>query len=461
MNSKKFSRYLRQILLFWDLILLNISYAVSFIFRYGDISLIFTQERKTIWLISNILWATYIVYFRAFKLIRVERIEKLLASLFKVLFLHLVSVTLLIVILKYVEISRLRIFYFYLLFSCLLILFRIIFIKVIKWLRANGFNAAKVIIIGKNENSINLSNILTSDLTNGFQFLGFFDDTNEDKTNVLGKFKDIQKYLFENEVKEMYISLNIAQTELIHDFILLAEKHVIRIKFVPNFYDYTKARKVTIDFYGNIPVLMLRKEPLQVAFNRIAKRSFDLISSIIVVLFVFSWLFPILALLVKLNSKGPVFYKQIRSGEDNDPFVCLKFRSMRHDSGEFIQATKNDPRVTRVGKIMRKSNMDELPQVFNVLLGQMSIIGPRPHPLKLDEQYHQMVEKYLVRHFAKPGISGWAQVNGCRGETKQLEDMQKRVDLDIWYIENWSFLLDLKIIWRTIANMIRGEKNAY
>jgi lipopolysaccharide/colanic/teichoic acid biosynthesis glycosyltransferase len=134
---------------------------------------------------------------------------------------------------------------------------------------------------------------------------------------------------------------------------------------------------------------------------------------------------------------------------------------MKLSSDDFVQATKNDPRVTGIGRILRKTNVDELPQVFNVLIGQMSIVGPRPHPLKLDEQYHQMVEKYLVRHFAKPGITGWAQVNGCRGETKELKDMQRRVDYDIWYIENWSFLLDLKIIWRTIVNMVRGDKNAY
>jgi putative colanic acid biosynthesis UDP-glucose lipid carrier transferase len=165
---------------------------------------------------------------------------------------------------------------------------------------------------------------------------------------------------------------------------------------------------------------------------------------------------------VKLSSKGPVFFKQERLGERRQQFTCYKFRSMRTNREcDMKQATRDDPRITRVGAFLRKSNLDELPQFFNVLLGQMSVVGPRPHPLKLNDQFRDIIDKYMVRHFVRPGITGWAQVNGFRGETRTPELMEKRVDLDVWYLENWSFRLDLKIVLLTVTNMFRKDEMAY
>ena len=173
-------------------------------------------------------------------------------------------------------------------------------------------------------------------------------------------------------------------------------------------------------------------------------------------------MFPVLAILIKLNSKGPIFFVQDRSGEDNRSFKCIKFRTMQVNSdADKKQATKEDARITKIGAFMRKTNLDELPQFFNVLWGNMSVVGPRPHMLTHTEEYRKRIDNYLVRHYAKPGITGWAQVNGFRGETKTLDAMEGRVKHDIYYIENWSFLLDLKIVWLTVWNMIRGEENAY
>ena len=206
---------------------------------------------------------------------------------------------------------------------------------------------------------------------------------------------------------------------------------------------------------------MLRKEPLEKIGNRLLKKLFDILFSLFVILFVFTWFFPILILMVKLSSKGPAFFRQKRSGEKNISFTCLKFRTMRVNKlSDELQAKKGDPRITKLGAFMRKTNLDELPQFLNVLVGQMSVVGPRPHMLKHTEQYSELINNYLTRHFVKPGITGWAQVKGYRGETKELIDMQKRVEYDIWYIENWKFLLDIKIIWMTVKNMLRGEKNA-
>ena len=192
------------------------------------------------------------------------------------------------------------------------------------------------------------------------------------------------------------------------------------------------------------------------------KRAFDVVFSLGVIVFVFSWLFPLLGLLVKLSSRGPVFFKQMRLGKDNQEFVCWKFRSMRMNvDADVKQATKNDPRVTAVGRFLRKSNLDEMPQFINVLFGHMSVVGPRPHPLRLNDQYRDIIDKYMVRHFVRPGITGWAQVSGFRGETRTPELMERRVELDVWYLENWSFWLDLKIVVKTVTNMFGKDANAY
>jgi undecaprenyl-phosphate galactose phosphotransferase/putative colanic acid biosynthesis UDP-glucose lipid carrier transferase len=321
-------------------------------------------------------------------------------------------------------------------------------------------------MVGYNENSRKLYDILHKDLAFGYKIEGFFDDILSSDSHLemkyLGKLSDIEKYIKQEKVNEMYVSLHYTDSFFINSLIKLSEKYLVRIKFVPDFYEYTKARKININFYENMPVLMFRKEPLEKPLNRLIKTGFDFLFSLIVIVFVFSWLFPVLIILVRLSSPGPIFFKQLRTGEDNREFTCLKFRTMKVNSlSDELQATAKDPRITTIGSIMRKTNLDELPQFFNVLWGNMSVVGPRPHMLKHTEEYSELIDNYLVRHFVKPGITGWAQVNGYRGETQELNAMKKRVEYDIWYIENWNLLLDLKIIFLTVYNMIKGEKNAY
>jgi putative colanic acid biosynthesis UDP-glucose lipid carrier transferase len=211
-----------------------------------------------------------------------------------------------------------------------------------------------------------------------------------------------------------------------------------------------------------MPVLSLRNEPLNEVSNRIRKRLYDILMSSFVTIFILSWMIPLIALLIKLESKGPVFFLQKRSGKDNKPFTLIKFRSMHMTNEAHLkQATKDDSRVTKIGKFLRKTNLDEFPQFLNVLMGQMSIVGPRPHMLKHTQDYSKLLDQYMVRQFLKPGITGWAQINGYRGETKTIKQMEKRVEYDLWYLENWNLWLDSKIVLMTALNMARGEKNAY
>lgn len=222
--------------------------------------------------------------------------------------------------------------------------------------------------------------------------------------------------------------------------------------------------KKVIEINGSVQEIMIFKvpSPQDQLYNRYLKRIFDLLFSIFVLLCIFSWLFPIIALVIKLESKGPVIFRQLRSGKNNVSFWCYKFRSMciNHDS-HHRQASRNDERITKLGNFLRKTSLDEFPQFINVLRGEMSVVGPRPHMIKHTEQYRYTIDNYMLRHSLKPGITGWAQINGYRGETRELEAMQKRIHHDIWYLQNWSVFLDIKIIVLTTVQALSGDKNAF
>ncbi len=240
-----------------------------------------------------------------------------------------------------------------------------------------------------------------------------------------------------------------------------AENKGMRLLFVASRHQLITSSYHRIGSIDAMPVLSLRSEPLLKPRNIARKRLFDLVFSTAVIVLVMSWLTPLLAIIIKLTSKGPVFFVQQRSGKDNEPFWCYKFRSMVvNERSDRVQATRGDSRITAIGAFMRRTSIDELPQFFNVWMGTMSVVGPRPHMLRHTEEYSAVVNKYLVRHYLKPGITGWAQVNGYRGETAEVWLMEKRVEYDIEYLENWSLMQDVKIIFMTIINALRGEENA-
>jgi undecaprenyl-phosphate galactose phosphotransferase/putative colanic acid biosynthesis UDP-glucose lipid carrier transferase len=464
--SLRLSRYFKLVFVLWDLAVLNAAIILSFLLCYGALIRTDLKEVKTILLMCNLLWVIILLSRDAYRIIRVERIETILYRMLKHIFIHLSLIAIFIAVLNYNDISRVRMLYFYLCFGVMLFISRLGFMKMLKDIRAQGYNFKTVIVVGANEAGENIKKILSKDLTYGYKVLGFFDDKQPYKQSLaeemLGDFNEIGNYVLKQKVDEMYIAIAADQVQTIKKLTALCERNMIRIKFIPEFHQYTKSRQVEITFYDNTPVLMFRKEPLEGTINRLSKKVFDIVFSLVVILGIFPWLFPLLCLLIKLDSPGPVFFKQQRSGRENDSFTCYKFRTMQvNKDSDSVQATKGDARVTRMGAFMRKTNFDELPQFFNVLWGTMSVIGPRPHMLKHTESYSELINNYQVRHYTKPGISGWAQVNGYRGETKELIDMKNRVDYDIWYIENWSLILDVKIIYHTVANMFKGEESAY
>lgn len=335
-------------------------------------------------------------------------------------------------------------------------------------IRAKSHNTKKVLIVGAGNLGMSFYKIIKANKFLGYELAGFVDDTRKPLLNgeYLGKINELE-YIFENnEVEDVIIALPSGAVNKIEETVKICEKNAKRVKIIPNYSHLTQG-KFSVDNFGDFPLITIRTTPLDDAENQFFKRAFDFIFSIILFCTVFIWLFPLLALLIKITSRGPIFFKQERWGLNNKKIICYKFRSMIAQSsdldsdGKYYQAHKNDPRITRLGRFLRKTNLDELPQFFNVLAGDMSVVGPRPHPIPLNLESKETVHNYMLRHIVKPGITGWAQVNGYRGETKEAGQMQTRVNLDLWYIDNWSFWLDCQIIFQTIMNMVKGDKNAY
>jgi putative colanic acid biosynthesis UDP-glucose lipid carrier transferase len=319
-----------------------------------------------------------------------------------------------------------------------------------------GGNRRNVIVIGKNEKTRKLINIFNTRTDFGYKFKGQFNV--KDPDFLLEKCFDFIK---NNNIDEIYFSAKELSNAQINDLIDFADNNLRELKFIPDVKDIF-SKKLKYEYYDYIPILSLREIPLQEPINKFLKRGFDILFSSGVIIFILSWLTPIIAILIKLESKGPVFFKQSRNGFNYKEFDCYKFRSMTpNKEANLHQATRGDQRVTKIGKFIRKTSIDELPQFFNVLFGDMSVVGPRPHMVSHTNMYAKRIDKFMVRHFVKPGITGLAQTSGFRGEVETDKDIIGRVKYDIFYIENWSLLLDLKIIIQTARNAIKGDEKAY
>lgn len=345
-------------------------------------------------------------------------------------------------------------------FSC----WRIFVRMLLKFYRRKGYNFKRVVIVGAGKNGMELYRAMRDDISSGFNILGFFDDNLALKDilpSYLGTTDKVEEFAIAKDIDEIYCTLPGTNDEKILRMLNFAEKQMIRFYIVPEFYRNVK-KSMVMEFLESVPLLTIRREPLQAFYNRALKRSFDLVFSSVVLCTIFPILYVLIGFLIKRSSPGPIFFKQKRTGLYGHDFECYKFRTMRvNDQADTMQAVKDDPRKTKIGDFLRRTNLDEFPQFINVFKGDMSVVGPRPHMLKHTEQYSALIDKYMVRHLVKPGVTGWAQVTGYRGETKTLEQMEGRVKRDVWYIENWTFFLDLKIIVVTLVNMFRGDKNAY
>ena len=389
-------------------------------------------------------------------------------SLIKSVLVQLLVVIILLFFLKSILFSRFFLLIYILSLTILLKTNRIVLKLLINTFKGKGILERKIVIIGDNKSGTEFYNMISSRKDLEYKILGMIcdDKPKEDNIVYLGSEKKLEQILDENEIDDIIISLGISEYKDIESILCRCEKYPVRVRIIPE-YSRFLSQNYNITTFGDIPIISLEDDPLDKLHWKFIKRALDISVSLFGFIFFFIWLYPIIGILIKVTSKGPVFFKQERWGIKNRKMIVYKFRTMKIDSqdvdenGKFNQAIKNDPRITLIGSILRKKNLDELPQILNVLIGNMSIVGPRPHATQQNIEFKSNVNRYLKRHLVKPGITGWAQVNGLRGETRKEGLMEKRVEHDIWYIENWSLWLDLQIILLTMWNMIKGESDVY
>lgn len=460
---KGYSKYFWVVHFLGDLFLANIAFLLTYYIKFD--SLMFSDKYKFLFIIFNAIWILVALFLQLYELKRLRRLDRVLFNLFKAFVFNALIISAILFSLKASDFSREHLYATYIMLFALIMLWRYSAIKLIYLFRKSGFNYKQVIIIGGGEVANQLYTYFMSDDVLGVRVKGVFSDSTisfDIKEGVKsGQLSEFEKYAIDKNIDEIYYTMPLTYTQKIKSLVDFCDKNMIRFKVVPDFRGFI-FKRVNIDFFDDVPVVTLRGEPLTDVTNRFIKRVFDIVFSSFVIVFVLSWLYPIIALLIKLSSKGPVLFKQARSGVDNMEFMCYKFRSMTQSAeADTKQATKGDARITKIGAFLRKTSLDEFPQFINVFMGDMSIVGPRPHMLKHTEEYSALINKYMVRQLVKPGITGAAQVKGFRGETKELKDMEGRVRLDVWYIENWSLSLDINIIFHTVWNVFKGDENAF
>ncbi|MHA4845479.1 undecaprenyl-phosphate glucose phosphotransferase [Flavitalea antarctica] len=455
-------RKLRIHIALLDTIVLNVAIITTEQIFQNKLSPLTESVYLRFYLFMNIAWVTISLIFSLYKDAYNSIFEQFCRRSMNVYIAWSITIFVYLFFWRQLELSRLFITVNMVGFGLLVLFNRFIFLTT-TYPNANRRPVKNVMILGYNDVAKKLAGYLEQEATN--KVVGFCDKQENVKelshypilSDVSGAMKMSRQY----DVNEIYSTIAPEHNDHVYQIMQQADRECIRFKLIP---DMTLFRKEHghLNYVKDMPVLSFRSEPLESSRSQYRKRIFDVSVSLLVTIFILSWLIPIITLLIWLESRGPIFFVQMRSGKNNKAFPCIKFRSMKVDNEhESRQVTKNDDRLTRVGKILRKTNLDEFPQFINVLRGEMSIVGPRPHMLEHTESYSKKIEQYMVRQFMKPGITGWAQVNGFRGETKSLDQMEKRVEHDLWYMENWSLWLDVRIIFMTIFNAIRGEENAF
>ena len=446
----RYSRFFPVLFLAADLIFLNLSLLGSFRFLFSTFQI--SQEYQLLFLFLNIIW---MLVFLGSKLQIINRDSGLLDHSNRVLTALVINLSLVFAlwfVFQPGSYSRIYLFYTYSCFSISILFWRAIWHYVIRYYRTRGFNYRNVLIIGDADLAESLIQFIKENPYLGYRVVGILKTSNLD---------NLEESAFNLKVDFIYCCIPNLDEEQIRMVIHFAENNLIRVNLFSHF-SKLLSYNLKIQQLGSIPNISVSTTPLENILNRFIKRTFDIVFSLLIFISILSWLFPLIALLIRLESKGPVLFKQLRHGRDNKLFTIYKFRSMYlHQDKDVLQAQKKDPRITRIGKILRKTSIDELPQFINVLKGEMSVVGPRPQAVQHNLKYQPKIDKFWQRHLVKPGITGLAQAKGFRGETVDLSDMSGRVKLDRFYVKNWSLTLDFKIVIKTIFEILKGDRNAY
>jgi len=440
---------LTRVLLFLaDLFFLNFAIYISYLTSFS-----IAEDNNRVYLViySSLAWLFLALVSNPYGITKNWSLSKIAKNQFVFLLIHLLVVASLVLFFKK-SYSFLQIGTIYFVFVPIFFLSKlaIFYVRKIK----TGEVTRNYLLIGRNDLAYQLRRYFLLNPTESFRFAGYIDLSDSFVDNV-------REFCANNEVHQIFFCAPLVTDIEMKKLVDFGLDSLIKVKIVVDT-GAVNSRALKLDENDHQPAFEMAVIPLDEKRNQLIKRIFDLIFSSIFSLVVLSWLVPIMALLIKLDSRGPVFFVQKRNGQKNTPFGCIKFRTMIvNQESDVKQATKDDNRITRLGKFLRKSSVDEFPQFINVLIGDMSLIGPRPHPIKLNEEFAKKINNIMARHYVKPGITGLAQCMGYRGETKDLADMENRVRLDRYYIENWSFWLDIRIIFLTIVSLLRGSEKAY
>ncbi len=464
MIVNKNSIYISRI--FSDLILINISFILSAVIAQSFNTLIARNYMFILLLLLNIIWFVNANLSGFYNDFITRSFSFQFFNILKGVLIQVGITVLFIFLVKEDLFTRNFIVFYGLLLTLAISLRTVIFKNVLISLRRKGKNIRNLLIIGAGEIGNSFKEAIVKNADFGYHFTGFIDN-NETSKDVIGKIENLDKVIKENQIDEVVIALSSHPTELMDEIIRVCNINAVRTHIIPNYFRFLSNR-FQLSTIGNFPIITARQEPLEEANRRFLKRTFDILFSFLVIVLILSWLYPIIALLIKLNSKGNILFIQKRVGVKNEMFNCYKFRTLTSESSKqtatFKPVVFGDKRVTSIGKLLRKSNIDELPQFFNIIKGDMSVVGPRPHAIPYQDLYGKIFEEIKMRHNVRPGLTGWAQVNGLRGDVADEEENNNRTIMrmkyDLWYIENWTMKLDIQIILMTIWQMIKGDTNA-
>ena len=462
--NKVLRNYLQKTLIFLDILVLNLTFLLArFIFEERIIDNYFKAYFE-LWLFINAGWIMISFMARTYSDGNIIDFEFFTKRTVQVYLLWIIAILFYLFFSRQLQVSRFFTLVTIIMFGLGLFMNRFLYLGISNYFKSRNRFFNKVLIIGYNETAKKLENYFEEEGFNA-SLIGFIEDENNvqelSRHPILGDIKNTLKTAIDLDVQEIFSTITPEQNNYIYTLMNQAETECIRFKIVPDLSIFIN-KPVKINYVRDLPVLSLRSEPLDDVGNRIKKRALDVAISLLVAIFILSWLIPLMGLLIVMESKGPIFFGQLRSGRNNKTFRCLKFRSMRvNKESDTKQATRNDNRITRIGKFIRKTSLDEFPQFLNVLKGEMSLVGPRPHMVKHTTDYSKIVDQYMIRQFLKPGITGWAQVNGYRGEITDNEQIINRVNEDLWYLENWNICLDIRILFLTIYKVFKGDENAF
>jgi putative colanic acid biosynthesis UDP-glucose lipid carrier transferase len=450
----RYSKLFRYLQLALDLLVLNAIFLLAGALRFDDLR-VENEEYYNYYVqllvFMNLAWVLVAVMLNSYVFYPALEIRRSLGKVFNTILIHAAVLALLLVSLKGYYYSRLFFTYFYIGFVPGVLLARIFIMNRFRAFLRKESNARPIVLLGSSPEADAFAKMLADHPEYGLRIAAWFGQHNGQLP-----VEQATEWLATNKAVELFCALDGNDPD-IGRWLKLADANLIRFRYLPAL-GIKNITNASVELMGDVPVLIPRKEPLEYRHNRLLKRSFDLLFSLLVILIIYPITFPLIAIAIKLSSKGPVFFTQQRSGLNNAVFNVLKFRTMTvNPQADTRQATKGDERITSIGHFLRKHNLDELPQFLNVLAGHMSVVGPRPHMLNHTAAYRKLIDAFMVRHLIKPGITGLAQTRGLRGETGDPGQMRDRVKADVYYLENWSLLLDLKIVLETIWNMVRGK----